>query len=209
MSTTQNYPSPTHAASGGDGGPFYHQRDDSEPIPLTQEVPDDLQLRADLARSLGGPFGDSHEQPSQDHDLSGLSPQHYEGAHGDAHDHLAQSVLGLHEVSPIDRQSLGAQGRQKDQRQKVSRACDECRRKKVCHCQHRQQELVLSRHTDQVRRARRKRIRSVLELQAHQRHVRIQSTAYEAGPVKRVRGRHVTSRPILKHTGTSRSWQSE
>jgi len=129
MTTTQNYPSPTHGPSGGDRGPFYHHQQESQLSPPPQEVPDDLQLRADLARSLGGPFATSHEEQASDRELGEPSPQQYDGNLGDPHDQLAQSVLGLHEASPVD--LLGAQARQKDQRQKVSRACDECRRKKV------------------------------------------------------------------------------
>lgn len=130
MATTQNYPSPTHAQMSADGGPFYNNHTHDQPLPgqsaATQEVPDDLQLRADLSRSLAAITGNPTHTDAQRHDPS---LQYDQGR--DEHAHLAQSIIEIQENEQSPGDTADSDARTKDKRQKVSRACDECRRKKV------------------------------------------------------------------------------
>jgi len=126
MSSTQRYPSPTQAQSGGDG-PFYNRipPTNNSPAPHDQEEAlDDLQLRADLAQLIAPSRTDEQSQQREEHG----SPHQYD-ASSDLQAQL-QGGLPIHEGSPVD-QGLDASAKEKGQRQKVSRACDECRRKKA------------------------------------------------------------------------------
>jgi len=130
--TTQRYPSPTQAQSGSDG-PFYSRQSPSDHSPHPQHVQeeaDDLQLRADLARSLA-PISDSHQQPPHDHETR--SPNQYDAQNPELelHAQLSHGDIAREEGSPADLQGLDAAAKRNAQRQKVSRACDECRRKKA------------------------------------------------------------------------------
>jgi len=150
MATTQRYPSPTQTQSGGDG-PFYTRphTEPQNPPPQhdPQEEADDLQLRADLARSLA-PITASQQSPQErDHEPS---PNPYDDE-SDLRAQLAQGTLGLHEESPVDQQGLNGAAKGKDQRQKVSRACDECRRKKARYSQTTMCAFVDSRTIDSLR----------------------------------------------------------
>lgn len=119
MSDGQNYPSP-HEGQIGNNGPFYGRSAMAEQSPPPQEIPDDLQLRADLARSLA-PLTDAAQQGQLDDDL----------LQSDAYAQHLVNQSGVHDGSPIDQDQLDASGKRKDQRHKVSKACDECRRKKI------------------------------------------------------------------------------
>ena len=119
-----SYPSPTQAQMQGDSGPFYNTAHDGRNTP--QEMAEDAELRANLSRSLAPMLA----LPQHDRDGSQVSPQHYDHHDHDAHAQLTHSVLGLHEHQPSPTEQ-DLDGRNKDKRQKVSRACDECRRKKA------------------------------------------------------------------------------
>ncbi|KAF2153149.1 hypothetical protein K461DRAFT_277959 [Myriangium duriaei CBS 260.36] len=122
MSDGQNYPSPNEAHVGNNG-PFYGRPNAIEQSPPPQEIPDDLQLRADLARSLA-PLTNAAQQGQIDEDLlqsSGAYGQHL----------LAPGPVSIHEGSPSDQPQHDGSTKRKDQRHKVSKACDECRRKKI------------------------------------------------------------------------------
>jgi hypothetical protein len=114
----QSYPSPT-AVAADSGGPFYNSQQQQR-LPN----PDELQLAAQLSRGLA-PMIDTRN-----------------GSAGDGRDAAAQVV---NEVNHYAQQQDQAQAAQMDgpmdqsfdgsmaprKRSKVSRACDECRRKKV------------------------------------------------------------------------------
>ncbi|GAM84310.1 hypothetical protein ANO11243_023040 [Dothideomycetidae sp. 11243] len=123
MSEGQNYPSPDEAHHLGSNGPFYGRANIAEQSPPPQEIPDDLQLRADLARSLA-PLQDATQQNQIDEEL-------LQSAGAYAPHLVSQGALGLHEHSPGEQTQADGSGKRKDQRQKASKACDECRRKKI------------------------------------------------------------------------------
>jgi len=131
MASTQRYPSPTQAQPGGDG-PFYDQppTTDHSPALHDREEADELELREVLYRGLDNITTGGQPQPRDDHE----SPHPYD-ASAELQAQLTQSGLHAHEESPVD-QSLDASAKDKSQRQKVSRACDECRRKKASLAQH-------------------------------------------------------------------------
>ncbi|KAF2223454.1 hypothetical protein BDZ85DRAFT_295723 [Elsinoe ampelina] len=130
MAEKRNYPSPdeAHAASNG---PFYDQPQLIDHGQLTQqeitqnEIPDDLDLRADLARSLA-PITAQQQQhqglANLDEALLNFNNQQISDG--------GPNNLGLHQGSPDE---IGPDGthRRKDTRVKTSKACDECRRKKI------------------------------------------------------------------------------
>lgn len=128
MASAQSYPSPTQQQMASGYGPFYgHQNGAQSPPP--HEVPDDLQLRAELSRSLAPIL--NHPPPEPHHQPSHVQAQHYDdGQHDDSQ--LAQDLLGFneHQASPIDQHGQDTASKDKS-RSKVSRACDECRRKKA------------------------------------------------------------------------------
>lgn len=126
MASTQRYPSPTRAQPGADG-PFYGQPPptDHSPAIHDREEADELELREVLYRGLDNITTGGQPQSRDDHG----SPHQYD-ASAELQAQLTQSGIHTHEESPVD-QSLEASAKDKSQRQKVSRACDECRRKKA------------------------------------------------------------------------------
>ncbi|TKX18467.1 transcription factor-like protein 28 [Elsinoe australis] len=120
MADGQNYPSPD-AAHTNAHGPFYdrpqHVEQSDPQHDISNEIADDLQLRADLARSLA-PIAAAQQQVPLDEQLLQYNQQ------------LQQDGLVVHQGSPDE---VGPDGsvKRKDQRVKTSKACDECRRKKV------------------------------------------------------------------------------
>jgi hypothetical protein len=128
----QSYPSPSHGPADG-GGPFYPPSSQQQ-----SNVPnsDELQLTAQLSRGLvpimnaaqGGPMPDGQDPRGQ----SQGNPNHQYEHQAESHQHPALIQQGH---SPMDH--MGAQYGTPDgsmaprKRSKVSRACDECRRKKI------------------------------------------------------------------------------
>jgi hypothetical protein len=138
-------------------GPYYSQSNDGTTHHLPQpEVDDDLALRAELSRSLGlvhsthesantshqhspQPHDDLQQQRQQPHRLQQQQQQHQ---HAQPAPVPSQSQLTSpsqhavnpdlspeHHLSPPPGQHAADNNR--DKRSKVSRACDECRRKKI------------------------------------------------------------------------------
>ncbi|KAI9736562.1 MAG: Glucose-responsive transcription factor [Claussenomyces sp. TS43310] len=119
----QNYPDPTDSG-GANGGPFYspnsnnHQR-------LTN--PDELQLAAQLSRGLepmmgsgsGGGLSDPPELSGQTHANHPYTPEQHIHSQMD-HGAMNEGQYTLEDENTAPRK-----------RSKVSRACDECRRKKI------------------------------------------------------------------------------
>lgn len=125
MSNSQAYNSPTQSTSH----PYFQQQNGGADQPEPQEVPDDEQLRADLSRNLGhvmSGFGN----------LSGSNPLPYA-----PHTHAQELPGGLVQFEDGSQHGVTfPQGSpdpqaesERNKRTKVSRACDECRRKKVGH----------------------------------------------------------------------------
>ncbi|OBT66952.1 hypothetical protein VE03_04138 [Pseudogymnoascus sp. 23342-1-I1] len=130
----QNYPDPTAVAAEGNG-PFYasgnasQQQSQQQPQPQQQQQqtqrlsnPDDLQLAAQLSRGLepmmgGGGGNDAAHSPQS-------NPNH-----GFSHE---QQMMDMSHAANMDHgQYQMGDGTTPRKRSKVSRACDECRRKKI------------------------------------------------------------------------------
>lgn len=116
MPPIQSYPSPTAAQMGDGAHPFYTSQ---QQMPSADELQLSAQLSRNVAPNMTGNIGDGQEmvppnQPGQDLRRQ-ASPEE-----------LAQGGL-----DPNHDPSFGDSAPRK--RSKVSRACDECRRKKVPH----------------------------------------------------------------------------
>lgn len=122
MAASQSYQSPTQSSNLP-----YFQQQNAGAGEHEAEVPDDSQLRADLARNLGhvmsgfGNLSGSHPLPyasqTQAQELPGGLVQYEDGTQ-----HITTYPNGIPEAQTES---------DKNKRTKVSRACDECRRKKV------------------------------------------------------------------------------
>ncbi|KAK4987089.1 Glucose-responsive transcription factor [Elasticomyces elasticus] len=148
----QRYPSPSSGQMRDGVHPFYGPQHGSEHH-TPQEVPDDLQLRADLSRSLAPIMNSAnpeiqqlqHDIPPPSHDQHGhhlrmqmqfmrSSPVYDSGMTQNAmaealQQHQQQMGMQMDEHTP-SADPQGPDSAKKDKRTKVSRACDECRRKK-------------------------------------------------------------------------------
>ncbi|KAK5162456.1 hypothetical protein LTR04_003710 [Oleoguttula sp. CCFEE 6159] len=130
MASGQSYPSPSQAQVGGGAGPFYgHQNDGGH---AQADVPSDLQISADLSRAIAPMMGSSsnggHENATQHHQQQNV----FDDRQPTSSEQMAQNVMGLqqdHSQAVEAQQTLGSASSRK--RSKVSRACDECRRKKI------------------------------------------------------------------------------
>lgn len=119
----QTYPDPSVAGEGA--GPFYSPGNNNQQQRLSN--PEDLRLAAQLSGNLepmmnttaGGSMNDASEAPGQgnaNHQYSQEQPIH------------PQLSPGGIESSPYN---MGDSSMAPRKRSKVSRACDECRRKKI------------------------------------------------------------------------------
>lgn len=131
-----SYPSPT-SAQVQSGVPFYGQG-----VSNSQDVPAMVQLSEELSRQLNNDIhGDDNVM---------LQPQIAQMHAADAHQQLAQDAMGHlddhHDFDDGEDDEISDGGTRKrkrqrigdDKRQKNTRACDECRRKKVrARCQKR------------------------------------------------------------------------
>lgn len=142
MAERQSYPSPTAAQTRAGVGPFYGNGDVSphpDPKDGAHEVPSHMQLTTEMENINPDLHADGQEYVDEH--------QHI-GAHSAseqlAQSALAQSVMSLaHPYQPLqhstqqsiqnaaDAAEAAAAAAAAKARSKVSRACDECRRKKV------------------------------------------------------------------------------
>lgn len=129
-------------------GPYYGQSNNGvthQQQLQQQEVADDLALRAELSRSLGlnhsthdSADTSQHHSPQPHDDLQHDQTRQHQHAHLPPHPQALPSSqhavppnpYGEHQPSPPPGQH-GADNNNRDKRSKVSRACDECRRKKI------------------------------------------------------------------------------
>jgi len=130
MADGHTYPPPDDLNNQNQSGPFYTRAnpsdDNSQLIDL--EIADDLQLRADLARSLA-PIGVGQDDNHQFIDEELLHSSLGYGSDEYARLSLSLAAEGLDQDQ--DSGDLDDLDKGKDSRAKVSKACDECRRKKV------------------------------------------------------------------------------
>lgn len=134
MSVPVNYPSPTQQHASPYSGPFFGAANQHAHAPQNntavsgQEMPDDARLRSELTRQMQTPL--MNQSPTlpreleQDHDQ--LQAQQYSNVLVGPEDMRNQERHGSPNMS-MGQETPG----QKDRRSKVSRACDECRRKKA------------------------------------------------------------------------------
>jgi hypothetical protein len=140
MAHQQSYPSPTAVQTRAGAGPFYSNGGGSshEDKDATNGDVEQLQLSGEI------------EHINPDLEGTGHHPHPDDYAAAQAHDHqaLAQSVMTLqahhqqpsyhipvtssHQSNALSAAAAAAAAAAAKQRSKVSRACDECRRKKVC-----------------------------------------------------------------------------
>ena len=119
-----HYPDPDSARAGDGAGPFYTH---NQPVMNAQTA---LDLTAQLVREVvpetnhiitPGQDGNSHLEPKFTRPIS--SSQNYPPPH------LGQMSAPGQQFTTESSNGEGSENRKKS---KVSRACDECRRKKVC-----------------------------------------------------------------------------
>jgi hypothetical protein len=135
----QNYPDPT-AVTAESNGPFYSPNNGTQQRQLSN--PDDLQLAAQLSRGLE-PMMENGGQQLQIQDNLPSQPQSHSPQNAPQHsfDHQQQMMEMGQNMDPNPQQGHEQQHSpypmsNQDQtaprkRSKVSRACDECRRKKI------------------------------------------------------------------------------
>jgi hypothetical protein len=121
----QSYPDPT-AVTSDSGGPFYssgqnnNAHNSSQPPRLSN--PDDLQLAAQLTRGLEPIIGNNNDQSM--HDASENLNREHQQYPQDAQMRMSTGMEQAQFQSPNDEMTPR-------KRSKASRACDECRRKKI------------------------------------------------------------------------------
>ncbi|TEY40873.1 hypothetical protein BOTCAL_0416g00050 [Botryotinia calthae] len=138
--TMQSYPSPNATAADSSGGPFYgpnssnphpNQHQQHLPTPdelqLAEQLSADAQLSRSMQPNMGANRGMSENPDSRSQGNVSMNHQ-YQPDH-QMHGGHAPMNHGLMEVGPqYEDDSISPAGRK---RSKVSRACDECRRKKI------------------------------------------------------------------------------
>lgn len=158
MASTGSYPDPDSAQMGSGSAGLYvnqngggmspqQQQQQSQPPPQQQpqHVPTDpdLQLQENLSQHLQR----NAEMNAQAHQMNQQLNAHHQlhtpprPAHSPQQ--MAQSVMSLGEHNPYGDHDLGGPTRK---RSKVSRACDECRRKKACYAPILGERMVLIRY---------------------------------------------------------------
>ena len=117
MPATQSYPSPTAAQMGDGAHPFYTSQQQQQTLPSADELQLSAQLSRNVAPNMAGTISDGQEMvpPSQ--------PAH------DMRQQVSAEEMAQSGLDPNHDPSFGDPTPRK--RSKVSRACDECRRKKV------------------------------------------------------------------------------
>jgi hypothetical protein len=118
----QSYPDPT-APAGESGAPFYSPNNNPQP---RISNPDELQLAAQLTRGLeptmGSTAGSALNDASDASAQSNVNHQYAQDQH--MRPQLNQGTMDQGQYSMVDAMTPR-------KRSKVSRACDECRRKKI------------------------------------------------------------------------------
>lgn len=127
MTQNQSYPSPNAAQIGGAAGPFFGQNGGLSPPNMSTEI----QLSAELSRAAQ-PVMASDANAARDNGDAGQQLQHHPTIrHESSPQQVAQGVMSLGEHPHPEFSTPHDPGSSSRKRSKVSRACDECRRKKV------------------------------------------------------------------------------
>ena len=127
MTQNQSYPSPNAAQIGGAAGPFFGQNGGLSPPNMST----DMQLSAELSRAAQ-PVMSSDANSVQDNGDPGTQLQHHTPIRQEpSPQQVAQGVMSLGEHPHPGFSTPQDAGSSSRKRSKVSRACDECRRKKV------------------------------------------------------------------------------
>lgn len=132
MPPGQSYPSPNAAQIAGSAGPFFGQNGDSSQIAPELQTPSQADISRSTAPMMTGPPGsvadlNRRKNRMQFHDVK-LASSHLDedSSEADEHQRLAQDVMSLNNQAGFNDNTPTPR-----KRSKVSRACDECRRKKV------------------------------------------------------------------------------
>lgn len=123
----QSYPDPT-AVAAESGGPFYspgNNNNNNQHQRLSN--PDDLQLAAQLTRGLDPGIGGASERALQDASDTAIQTNAMHQYAQDQQIHPQMTPGGMDH----GQYSMGDASMAPRKRSKVSRACDECRRKKI------------------------------------------------------------------------------
>lgn len=128
MNHNGDYPSPPAPEHNHNG---FYSGSSVPPQDQRQPDPEDLQLTAQLSGSLANEADAQINQidPSQNHQYENQQPQQYEGQQGQLG--LPMNHGGMEQGQPGYGAPGTPGGSEPKKRSKVSRACDECRRKKV------------------------------------------------------------------------------
>jgi hypothetical protein len=132
MASGGSYPDPDAAQAGGASAGLYVNNQNggmSPPQPQHQQVDPELQLQENLSQHLSrsammsaGPPQENPMNTSHHHLQTPNRPTH-------SPQQMAQTVMNLEDHAPYGEHPDVSSSQRK--RSKVSRACDECRRKKV------------------------------------------------------------------------------
>ena len=133
MSHNTSYPSPTAAQVGDGAGPFYTSQQTRRMAPA-----DDLELSSQLSREMA-PNGNGNLNSRQDLPQVQQKPSEPKQLHNNYSDHVFaqqgyQQMNSPHQLvqqDPSSNPNSSLQDSAIRKKAKVSRACDECRRKKV------------------------------------------------------------------------------
>lgn len=130
-----NAPYPDHDAPMGGGPGLYTQNGGTSPAQQQQQMPSDadIQLQENLAQHLQRSSDMmQHQAAAQGQQMNALNPAHHHFQSPPRPTHspqqMAQTVMSMEDHNMYSDHGDGS----RNKRSKVSRACDECRRKKVC-----------------------------------------------------------------------------
>jgi hypothetical protein len=121
----QSYPDPT-AVAAESGGPFYSPSNNNNQHHRLSN-PDDLQLAAQLTRGLDPGIGSAAERSLQDASDAAIQSNAMHQYAQDQQIHPQMTPGGIDH----GQYGMGDASMAPRKRSKVSRACDECRRKKI------------------------------------------------------------------------------
>lgn len=140
MSRNTSYPSPTSAQVADGAGPFYHTHQQPQRMP----PPEDLELSAQLSREMAN-NSENHQAPRPElqrvEQQKAPEPKSAQNNYGE-HAFPVHGYQQMNQQMPSPQQMIArdpnmtmtpgmSPGSAMRKKAKVSRACDECRRKKV------------------------------------------------------------------------------
>ena len=127
MTQNQSYPSPNAAQIGGAAGPFFGQNGGLSPPNMST----DIQLSAELSRAAQPVMSSDANSVQNNGDAEPQLQHHTPSRQEPSPQQVAQGVMSLGEHPHPEFSTPQDAVLSSRKRSKVSRACDECRRKKV------------------------------------------------------------------------------